>query len=103
MNVLQFVNDGPLLVASDYWQSETAAAGKLYVFPSTPAASACSSQKASTDLFPAHPLRICLSPFGFRQNTGRQYIDLALQNVHHLLHISYRISLRLQRVRNGFL
>jgi hypothetical protein len=25
------LNDGPLLVASDYWQSETAAAGKLYV------------------------------------------------------------------------
>ena len=25
------VNDGPLLVATDYWQSETAAAGKLYV------------------------------------------------------------------------
>jgi hypothetical protein len=30
-NVLTFVNDGPLLVASDYWQSEIAAAGKLYV------------------------------------------------------------------------
>jgi hypothetical protein len=30
-NVLTFVNDGPLLVATDYWQSETAAAGKLYV------------------------------------------------------------------------
>jgi hypothetical protein len=29
--VLTFVNDGPLLVASDYWQSEMAAAGKLYV------------------------------------------------------------------------
>jgi hypothetical protein len=31
MNVLQFENDGPLLVASDYWQSPIAAAGKLYV------------------------------------------------------------------------
>jgi len=31
MNVLQFQNDGPLLVASDYWQSPIAAAGKLYV------------------------------------------------------------------------
>jgi hypothetical protein len=31
MNILTFENDGPLLVASDYWQSETAAAGKLYV------------------------------------------------------------------------
>jgi hypothetical protein len=31
MNVLKFENDGPLLVASDYWQSEMAAAGKLYV------------------------------------------------------------------------
>jgi hypothetical protein len=28
---LQFENDGPLLVASDYWQSPIAAAGKLYV------------------------------------------------------------------------
>jgi hypothetical protein len=31
MNVLTFENDGPLLVASDYWQSPIAAAGKLYV------------------------------------------------------------------------
>ena len=31
MNVLTFVNDGPLLLASNYWQSEMAAAGKLYV------------------------------------------------------------------------
>jgi hypothetical protein len=31
MNVLTFENDGPLLVASNYWQSEIAAAGKLYV------------------------------------------------------------------------
>jgi hypothetical protein len=31
MNVLKFENDGPLLLASNYWQSEMAAAGKLYV------------------------------------------------------------------------
>jgi hypothetical protein len=30
-NVLKFENDGPLLLASNYWQSEMAAAGKLYV------------------------------------------------------------------------
>jgi hypothetical protein len=29
--VLKFENDGPLLLASNYWQSEMAAAGKLNV------------------------------------------------------------------------
>jgi hypothetical protein len=31
MNVLTFENDGPLIVASNYWESEIAAAGKLYL------------------------------------------------------------------------
>src|SRR5271166_3915073 len=31
MDVLTFENDGPLIVASNYWESEMAAAGKLYV------------------------------------------------------------------------
>jgi hypothetical protein len=30
-NVLTFENDGPLLLASNYWKSEMATAGKLYV------------------------------------------------------------------------
>jgi hypothetical protein len=29
MSILKFENDGPLLLASNYWQSEMAAAGKL--------------------------------------------------------------------------
>ena len=31
MSILKFENDGPLIVASNYWESEMAAAGKLYV------------------------------------------------------------------------
>ena len=52
MNILTFENDGPLLVASDYWQSETAAAGKLYVSINAGCFSACSSLRASTRSFP---------------------------------------------------
>jgi hypothetical protein len=31
MSILKFENDGPLIVASNYWESEIATAGKLYL------------------------------------------------------------------------
>jgi hypothetical protein len=31
LNVLKFQNDGPQLLSSNYWTSEMAAAGRLYV------------------------------------------------------------------------
>jgi hypothetical protein len=46
-NVLKFENDGPLLLASNYWQSEMAAVGKLYVAINA-GYFACSSLRAST-------------------------------------------------------